>query len=561
MTYTEDVTIRGNLYRYEVEGYRDPKTRKVRHRRKYLGRVEVATDGSKRLVPKRSRDPTVEEILPFGDLALLFDTAEKLDVAGTIDRLAPRPGTTPTGAAVLLLAINHLVGRVALDDVAEWYDQSMLRQWIGKDPELFTEERLFSVLDSICHREEHWMWDKSWFISDALRRKAEELWGPESRYVYYDRTQILYHGEQCYYADFSYAAGEPEERRKIGMGVVIRRGDGFPVMYRVYRGNQVDVTTVEEVKERLKAAGLERLIVVMDRGMSSGENIDELVKAGYDVVVGVASREEVFGQLMNELTDDEIERAENRLRRGDRVFCLVERVLTVKGQRRKYVVYQDPRVRGEEKATLLRALEVCEERLQDLQREMKEPTSGRSRRPDWSARAQEIVGGLRRYLSWKIEGDWLNWSTKDEAIREGMSHLARGVLMSTSVEIPKEELLRAYLDKDEVEKVWRVGKGTLGLTGVKHTKRDRVVSYLLVCYVAYLLWVALRRRLREAQVKLSPEKAMMRMRRIEVVRFQVGGKETYGIPRPVSQEARMHEKFGLARLLPIPLTGGRAPRQ
>ena len=34
------------------------------------------------------------------------------------------------------------------------------------------------------------MWDKTWFISDALRRKAEELWGPESRYVYYDRTQM-----------------------------------------------------------------------------------------------------------------------------------------------------------------------------------------------------------------------------------------------------------------------------------------------------------------------------------------------------------------------------------
>lgn len=76
-------------------------------------------------------------------------------MVGVIDRLAPRPESTPTGAAVLLLAINNLVGRVVLDDVADWYDQSMLRPWIEKGSERFTEERLFAVLDSICDREEN----------------------------------------------------------------------------------------------------------------------------------------------------------------------------------------------------------------------------------------------------------------------------------------------------------------------------------------------------------------------------------------------------------------------
>lgn len=553
MTYTEDISIRGHLYRYEVQGYRDRATGKVRHRRKYLGRVQVAADGGKRLRPKRSRDPSVEQILPFGDLALLYDTAEKLDVIGTIDRLAPRPESTPTGAAVLLLAINHLVGRVALDDVAEWYDQSMLRLWIGKEPERFTEERIFAVLDSICHREENWMWDKTWFISDALRRRAEELWGPESRYVYYDRTQLLYHGEHCYYADFSYAHGESEDRRKIGMGVVVRRGDGFPVMYRVYRGNQVDVTTVGEVKARLKAAGLKRLIVVMDRGMSSETNVEGMVAAGYDVVVGVPSGTTVFEELVEPLGDDEVEKPENRLRRGDRVFCVVERVRTVEGRRRKYVVYQDPRVRGEEKAGLLRALEERIEKLQEIRREMGEPPRGRGKVPEWPSRVRESLAGMGKYVAWKIEGNRLTWEVKEAEVKRTMARLARCVLMSTSAELPKEELVHAYLDKDEVEKVWRVGKGSLGLMGVKHHKRDRVVSYLLVCYVAYLLWVAVRRRLREAHIALSPEKALMRLRRIEVVRFRIEGRETYGIPRPVAQEAEMHREFGLARLLPVAL--------
>jgi hypothetical protein len=36
-----------------------------------------------------------------------------------------------------------------------------------------------------------------------------------------------------------------------------------------------------------------------------------------------------------------------------------------------------------------------------------------------------------------------------------------------------------------------------------------VESYLLVCYVAHLSWVAVRRRFREAKIRLSPEKATL----------------------------------------------------
>jgi transposase len=548
MAYTVDRGVGGRTYRYRVEGYRDPKTGKVRQRvLEYLGRVQVSADGSKRLLPKRSRDPSVEQILPFGDLALLYDTAEKLDVTGTIDRLAPRPAGTSTGKSVLLLAINHLVGRVALDDVADWYDQTMLRAWMGRPPEEFTEDRLFGVLDSICHQEAAWMWDKTWFISDALRRKAEELWGPESRYVYYDRTQMLYHGETCYYAEFSHTSGTSEDRRKIGMGVVVRRGDGFPVMYRVYRGNQVDVTTVKEVRNRLKAAGLERLIVVMDRGMASEENLRSLIEAGYDVVVGVRATESVFEELVSPLTDDEIERPEHRLRRGDRVFCVVERVKTVEGRRRKYVIYQDPRVRGEEKAALLRALEEREERLREIRSEMATPLSGRGSRPDWKGRVEEMLGGMGRYFLWSIEKGQLTWSVKEESVRASLARLARCVLMSTASGLSRMELVAAYLDKDEVEKVWRIGKGGLGLTGIKHHKRDRVESYLLVCYVAYLLWVAVRRRLREAKIRLSPEKAMFQLRRVEMVKFRVGEKERWDCPKAVGEGARLEKVFALSR--------------
>ncbi|MHB8586723.1 MAG: IS1634 family transposase, partial [Thermoplasmatota archaeon] len=553
MTYTEDIRIRGHLYRYEVTGYRDPKTGKVRHRRKYLGPVDKLKSGELRLRPKQSRDPTVEQILPFGDLALLYDIAQQLEVAETIDRLVPRAGQTSAGKAVVLLAINHLVGQVALDDVAEWYEQTMLRHWLREDPEEYSEDRLFGVLDSICRKESDWMWDRTWFISDALRQNVEKLWGPEDRYAYYDRTQIVYHGETCYYAEFSHAHGESEDRRKIGMGMVVRRGDGFPVLYRVYRGNQVDVTTVREVKSRLKKAGLKSLILVMDRGMASDDNVNELVASGFDLVIGVRATENIFDEMVLSLTDDEIERPENRLKRDDRLFFLVERTREVDGKERKFVIYQDSRVRGEEKAGLIRALAEREERLREIASDMKKARKGRGKEPDWGKRVQEALAGLAKYVAWKIEGQALTWTVHEDKLKDAMARLGRCVIMTTAPELPKDEIVKAYLDKDEVEKVWRVGKGDLGLTGIHHRKRDRVQSYLLVCYVAYLLRAALRRRLKDQGIQLSPEKTLQALRRVEVVRFRTGGKETYSIPRPVGSGAKIYRAFKLDRLLPVAL--------
>ena len=70
---------------------------------------------------------------------------------------------------------------------------------------------------------------------------------------------------------------------------------------------------------------------------------------------------------------------------------------------------------------------------------------------------------------------------------------------------------------------------------------------MLVCYVAYLLWVAVRRRLREAKIRLSPEKAMLQLRRVEMVKFRVGEKEKWDCPKAVGEGARLEKVFALSR--------------
>ena len=140
------------------------------------------------------------------------------------------------------------------------------------------------------------------------------------------------------------------------------------------------------------------------------------------------------------------------------------------------------------------------------------------------------------------------WNVKEDEVRKTLQRLGRSVLLCTDTRIPVDEIVHACLEKDEVEKVWRTGKGALGLNGIKYWKRDRVVSYLLVCYLAYMLWTAVRQRLREKKFDITPDKALSVLKRIEVVRFRSSGRECCEFPRSVGAEEKLQNAFELKQL-------------
>lgn len=118
---------------------------------------------------------------------------------------------------------------------------------------------------------------------------------------------------------------------------------------------------------------------------------------------------------------------------------------------------------------------------------------------------------------WRRQGNRLTWRLKEHEVQAHLRRLARVVVHFTSPTVFKADLVHAYLDKDKVKKVWRLGKGGLGLVDVKHYKRDRVVAYPFVCYLAYLLYALVRHRLHAQGFDLSVDKALNHSHRVMVV--------------------------------------------
>jgi transposase len=75
-------------------------------------------------------------------------------------------------------------------------------------------------------------------------------------------------------AQRGYSRDHRPDCKQVCIALVVTR-EGMPVGYEVFAGNRTDVTTVEELVEQMeKRYGLAQRIWVMDRGMTSAENLE-----------------------------------------------------------------------------------------------------------------------------------------------------------------------------------------------------------------------------------------------------------------------------------------------
>src|SRR5438876_849139 len=79
--------------------------------------------------------------------------------------------------------------------------------------------------------------------------------------------------------------------KQVCLALVVTR-DGMPLGYEVFAGNRADVTTVEDIVEAMEARyGLAQRIWVMDRGMTSEDNLEWLGQTGRRYLVGTPKSE------------------------------------------------------------------------------------------------------------------------------------------------------------------------------------------------------------------------------------------------------------------------------
>jgi len=144
-------------------------------------------------------------------------------------------------------------------------------------------------------------------------------------------------------------------------------------------------------------------------------------------------------------------------------------------------------------------------------------------------------------LTWKKLADRRDWAT-----------LSAGCyLLRTNVrDWSDRDLWKAYIQLTEAEAAFRIHKSDLSIRPIWHQKEDRVLSHILVCFLAYVLWKTLATLCEKAGLGDEPRRVLdelSQIRSIDVVLPTRDGIEIRKrcVTKPTDHQAILLHHLGL----------------
>jgi transposase len=164
---------------------------------------------------------------------------------------------------VLAMIVQRLISPSSkLATTREWSTTTLAEELGVQDA---SEDDLYAAMDWLLERQER------------IEKKLAARHLVEGGLVLYDVTSSSYEGRTCPLAQFGH--NRDEDKLPIIVYGVMTDDEGRPVAVEVYAGNTGDPTTVSDQVEKLRQRfGLERAVLVGDRGMLTQPQIDKLQK-------------------------------------------------------------------------------------------------------------------------------------------------------------------------------------------------------------------------------------------------------------------------------------------
>ncbi len=506
--------ISGKPYWYLREmGWVDGKPKMVSER--YLGTaadIEALLDAREQaMLPERTRH------LDFGAVAAAWGLLADLGVAGIIDgETGARPPGLPLspGTYLTLAALNRVVDPCSKRGFADW--------WRTTAADRFTKIPA-SALD---HRR---FWDAFRAVPlDALPRIEEKLalavcarFGLDTSSVALDMTNFATFIDtgngRAPIAQRGKAKQKRADLRLVGLGLVVTRDGGVPLLSHAYPGNKPDVTQFPQMIQALAArhaalaaaAGQDgtEMTVVFDAGQNSEANFALLAGTGLRYVASVPASD--CRDLLALPADARA--VVDRERFGGLTAYDTRR--EVYGTERRTILTHSPELhehqaRGFDGTTLAKATRQLDELAATLAR-------GKTRRARDKVEAEitKIThdAWVRRVITWELTGDAprdlrLTWSV-DAAGRAALEEeiFGKHVLITDHDDWPAAEVIAGYRSQSEAEFSFRQMKDShvVSFSPMFHWTEHNIRVHVLTCVLALQIAHLLRLQARRAGLRMS----------------------------------------------------------
>jgi transposase len=393
-------------------------------------------------------------------------------------------------------------------------------------------------------------------IERAIWQQLRDLFSLEPELVFYDLTSTYFEGQgPGELGRFGYSRDGKPRNRQVLIGVVMM--DGWPIAHHVFAGNRLDQTTVAEVVADLRARfGLQRVVLVGDRGMVTLKNLEQLRQAEQGYLVGLQrrNRQDIPHYIEQAIARSDWQVCPPGITASEKAVVPQTRVQEVPGQEpgvRVFVVHSEEREQYERS---LREL--------SMERVQKELEALRVRVEKGALKEPEKIGAAatkilqrhhgHRYFAWELRKDQFHFFPHLVNLPREQACEGKYVIQTEEPDLSPVEVVAAYKQLNEVERGFAHLKGLLEVRPVYHHKEDRVRAHVFVAALAFLLDRALEKKLRAAHSTLSSPAAWQALETMRCVEVAVGDRRKLCVTRGSRQASEVLKVVGLTDLDPPP---------
>jgi len=422
--------------------------------------------------------------------------------------LASKRETVGWAEVIAILVIGRLCEPSSELYVAEqWYRATALEDLLGVAVEDIYDERLYRALDRLLPHKEA--------LEKHLVKRLGELFDLDYDLLLYDVTSTYFEGiADPAIAKRGYSRDHRPDCVQVNIALVVSR-EGMPLGYEIFAGNTTDVTTVQQIVEKMEERfGKANRVWVMDRGMVSADNISWLNSTGRRYVIGSARSE--LGRFAQQLA----EKTDWRQIRED----IEVKICRGPDASETFLVCRSASRSAKEKAMHQRFSQHIEAGLQSLDRRIEksqkaldrgqlERQIGRLLGQNSRAAARYSISVLQDKsmpagvkLKWEACPEWDDWARLSEGTY---------ILRSNIHDWTDEQLWKTYIQLTEAEAAFRIHKSELCIRPIWHHKQDRIKAHILICFLAYVLWKTLQQWQSRAGLGHSPRTILTEFSRIQ----------------------------------------------
>jgi len=429
------------------------------------------------------RGVRVERVREFGQVYLGLSLWRRLGLHSLLNEIIePGQEEVPWELTACILTLARFCGQRSELEVAErWYDDSVLEDLLGVSFSQVNDARLYRGLDVLhAHKER---------LCTHLLEKYRDWFGVQFEFLLYDVTSTYFEGQALgnKKAARGYSRDHRADCKQVNIGLVVTP-EGLPIGYEIFAGNTADVTTVEDMVEKMEAKyGQAKRIWVMDRGLISEDNIEFLRAREARYIVGTPK--------------SQLKRFEAHLLEKQN-WAQVQEGVEVKlvshpdgGTEEQYVLCRSSARREKEMAMIELARKRLRAQLDKthafLQNHPARDAGLIERRVGrWLGRFPAAERLISVVVERNAEGQATGLKIAEHPERSAWAEHAHGayLLRTNCMEKDPAKLWRSYMQLTQAEDAFRISKSDLSLRPVFHQKTERVEAHILVCFLSLALW-------------------------------------------------------------------------